>query len=222
MSTLFNVIRICVIFLGALCAAYIFWKKLKEDYHDSEIFTLTFYSLGLALASYIIVDSLYPRAHLWIPAMCSAIVIYWKSNKYQMRFFEVLEAFVPAFFAFIFFAALAHAFNGISLQEIAGELSAVSLAGLVYWYTSKNFRRFTWYPSGKLGISSLSSLAVWSSGRAILAMYAPSMLSFSYYILDVLLGWVFAILCIAVLYNRSGQDVHFEVWFRPKKKHPNV
>lgn len=203
-----TILKVVILGFGLLVSVFIVWKKLREDYGDNEIFSLNLGIIGGGALSFIAASFFPPVVgdlRFWMAAGGSFVAGSLLSKKLSMRPFEVLEAIIPA----VFFYLLIHSLVFISLpfwrQFIYPGVLFFSL--LVFLYISTRFRRFFWYPSGKLGLASLFSLIIFFWSRAILANIAPDVLPWSNRVMDTSFGTAGGILAAVVIYIRSGRSI---------------
>lgn len=150
---------------------------MREDCSQTQIFTIGFYVLmGVAVGS-IVADNFAPKAWFWISfaAFLAAVAI--GILRYKLRIFETIEASFYAglsllgfFFLYIWVTEKEY-FSGFAVLFI------ITLLGL-FELLDKHYKGFTWYKSGKVGFSGLSVAGFFFLIRALVALFAPNMLSF--------------------------------------------
>lgn len=215
------VLQVVILGFGILISLFIVWKKLREDYPDNEIFLLSLGIIAGAAAGYFgatLAHLVVGDLRFWgavFGGFSAGIAL---TRKLSMRGFEVLEAFVPASAVYLLFVWvtrvpwLSFGRTPEFLRILAG-LGIVVLSLLVYLYFSKSYRRFLWYPSGKLGLASLVSLVFFFLGRAVLANIASGVLPWLERILDTAFGVIGGTLILVVLYLRSGRNARKDFGF---------
>jgi hypothetical protein len=222
MSTFFSVLFFLV---GAFSFSFVLWKKLREDYKNEEIFKFTiFIFLGLFIGWWIALT--FARSFsFWITILVPFIAGTYVHRRLGLRFFEIIDALAPAWFAFLFFSYsgvfLSHLINTHSfnfklptwfvLAEIALSLGSTVL----YRYLLVRYRKFSWYPSGKVGFAGLASLGVYFIIRTLFNVIGsiadPTILfrlgniGISVEVLNAIIGLLLAGVSLYVLYSRSGR-----------------
>lgn len=193
--------------LGILTFLFIFWKKLKEDYASNIIFTVGFYIvIGIltgALLTLFLLSSRVPKSAVFNPyglwfwgSLIGAMVGFFAGvNRFNLRFFEVLEA-----------AALGLIFWFLYLALGAGSI-VFSLASLVliviFFIVDRKYKTFSWYRSGRVGFSGLTLLALFFIVRSVLAIAIPSMIFFVGRV-DAIVSAVVSFIFFLTMYNLSN------------------
>jgi hypothetical protein len=171
-------LQILLLLLGGFIFLFLFWKRLREDYFENQIFSTGFSTfIAVILAN---IASFYLAKHYWFWFSIVGIVIgiaigTWRFN---LRFFEVLEASVLASFAPTILFLI---YNGIS-QKNAASFFAISVVALfigLYYFLNTRYKTFAWYKSGRVGFSGLAILGTFFLVRGIVAYRIPDMVSFS-------------------------------------------
>lgn len=198
-------LQLLILIVGSLVSLFIAWRRLKEDYEESDIFSL-FVAIILGGSGGFFVSQFLPILGFWGVILGAILSGGFMAPKLDMLLFEVIEASAPAFFIFLIFASLSQPAmwqRPIPAQLIEPTLALVGL--IIFVILSRNFRKFTWYPSGKVGLASLLSLAFYFTIRSLLAIFSPSMLGWSNRIFDIALGLSCSIVAAFVVYLRSGK-----------------
>ncbi|MEK7526352.1 MAG: hypothetical protein AAB546_02640 [Patescibacteria group bacterium] len=177
-----------IVFFGALCFLYIFWNKLKEDYTSSIIFSVGFFSLIGMFIFYLLTRFLL-LAKIEFADINSSGVLFWLTFvggmagytvglfKYKLRFFESLEAMGVAMLYLILAVFVADTFVGMSLISLAGS-TTIALLLILFYFLESRYRDFTWYRSGRVGFSGLTTVGLFFLIRALVAFPFPFVLSF--------------------------------------------
>lgn len=179
-------------FVGLFLFSFILWKRLREDYRSDDIFTFT---LGLVLAglvSFWLSSEVMPSLSFWFTLLGSGVTGFVLIRRYSFRFFEVIDALVPAFFLLGLFLFK----NYLSLVFI--------ISFMAYKFLEKRYRRFSWYPSGKIGFAGLASLALFFLLYGLLAILPVGVLSLSQDLPSSLASAVLVLVLVLVLFFRSG------------------
>lgn len=206
-----TILKILILGVALLISLFIVWKRLREDYQDSEVFSLSLGIIGGALVGYIGASFLTPYlgdVRFWGAVIGGVGSGVWLTKKTSIRFFEALEAATPAVFVFLMFEALNISLTSLSRFEVAqfAVFIQLGIVILVFIYLAKNFRHFMWYPSGKIGIASMTATSLFFLSRALLANLTPGVLTWSSVWADTILGVAGTIVCLVVIYKRSGRN----------------
>ncbi|MCL4387276.1 hypothetical protein M1307_02685, partial [Patescibacteria group bacterium] len=212
-SKMSNVSIIVGLPLGVLGFLFLFWRRLKEDYPSSHIFSFAFlvlifmtagFILGNLLRSLIPVSAIFNASGLWFwftfvfCLLGFGIGIY----KFKLRRYETFEAtalgFLFWFFAICFFTSLPTPdlklffFSFLTLFLIA-----------FFFFLDTRYKTFVWYKSGKIGFSGLAIFALFFLLRGIIALLDPSMLSLIGKF-DAIVSSVASFIFFIIIYNLSG------------------
>lgn len=196
-------------FLGVLFYLFFIWKRLKEDYLPSRIFSASFIILAGAavgiILNYFLIAPLLRSTPIfspngtwfWFAFIGAALGLAGVVFKYKMRFFETMEAVALGFAFLVFFAFMPSIIS----------LVLVVLLGLFFFLDSR-YKRFSWYKSGKVGFSGLALLALFFLIRAFIAMINPDMVSFTGTTLfigkvDAVISSILSFIFFLTLYNLS-------------------
>ncbi|MDO8503415.1 MAG: hypothetical protein Q7S60_01865 [bacterium] len=171
-------------FLAFFFSAFIFWRRCREDYAPGKIFSFTLILLvGGAAGSFGARLLLPPMfgvvAAFWLPFILVSLLTLYLVKKLDLRLFEVLDSLVPSVLFFIFIYTLGLGFSEIPVGGFDLKLSitkflieaGLGLFGLVaYRFFQGRYRRFSWYPSGKVGFLGLATLTVYFFARFLVAI----------------------------------------------------
>jgi len=163
--------------LGILVFFFIFWKKLKEDYISDIIFNTAFYILlgyGVFFATS---RFLLPQYWFWLSLGGYCLGLAMGIFKFKLHLYETIEAATIAYFPWLVLIFMADAIATSSISSFCAALVCVLLI-VLYVYLNKNYKKFSWYLSGRVGFSGLSVLAIFFLLRATLAIFVPTVISF--------------------------------------------
>lgn len=192
-------------FIGLVLFSFVVWRKLREDYTDDQIFTLTLSLTVIAGIGNFLLSQYLAQFPFWPQAVFIFLGLFYLIRKMNMKFFEAADAFAPAWFIFyLFFLVGVFIEEGLLLNKYS-ELFAPIVALLAYQFFQKNYRRFSWYPSGKVGFAGLAALVIFFAIRAPVAIYSSGMVLLGG-IVDGIASLVLTILLLAALYRRSGRQ----------------
>lgn len=179
-------------FVGLFLFSFILWKRLREDYRSDDIFTFTLSLVLSGLVSFWLSSEVIPSLSFWFTLLGSGVTGFVLIRRYSFRFFEVIDALVPAFFLLGLFLFK----NYLSLVFI--------ISFMAYKFLEKRYRRFSWYPSGKIGFAGLASLALFFLLYGLLAILPVGVLSLNQDLPSSLAGAVLVLVLVLVLFFRSG------------------
>jgi len=155
-------LRLGLVGLAVLFFLFQIFRKLKEDYDDEEV-------VKASLLGVVVCFSLWwlgKRYELGLFAilMGLVIVVFIFSHYYSWRFWEVLESAALPGLVSLFIAKF--------IQWESAVYLLVILSNLVW----RNYRRFSWYPSGKMGFLFLVNLAILSLFNILLDFWQQRLL----------------------------------------------
>lgn len=189
---------------GVIFFFFLFWKKLKEDYDSESIFTFAvFIAVGIGIFSFIS-QSMLPQWWFW--ASCLGVILGFILGKlkFKFRFFESLEATTIGLLPWLSFVFLQDAISNTSLPSLIAFI-VLLLVIAFYTFVDAHYKKFTWYKSGKVGFSGLTTLGLLFLIRAAVAATFPSMLSFLGPI-DSIISGVIAFTSFLLVFNLSRQQ----------------
>lgn len=210
-----NLITFVILSFGALVSLFIVWKKLREDYPEADIFSVSMLIVGGTGAGYLLSLFLFGVLQFWVCLMGGLAALAFAAKKFSMRAFEVFEAFVPAVFVFLLILAVTQKIVrqplwisgawpfGLNFIEPGLSLGAL----FIFIILNTRYRRFLWYPSGRIGFASLVTVILYFWTRSAVALFYPAVLLWSTKQIDVLAGIVLGASALVVLYIRSGRDI---------------
>ncbi len=196
--------------LGGYFYLFILWRNLKEDYPSAQIFSIGIQTiiglfLGGVLAQFLS-SSIHVRflnaSELWFWGAFGGFFLVFSIlvRRAHMRYWEVFQnAFLGillALFVFLVFLVPSMGMSAIYLVVLV----IISLA--TFLLIQKNYRRFAWYRSGRVGVAGIIAAAVFFMGRAVIAAMGLPMLSLAGSI-DVVASSLVAFLLFFNAYNIS-------------------
>ncbi len=191
--------------LGSLLFLFVFWRKLKEDYVQDQIFSTGFYVLtGIILGALLAVNF---RSSWWFWSSLSGALLGLSMGveKYKLRMFETLEASI---YGGLILCACYFLFDFVSTARIFSLyylLLNLVFIGL-FEFLNAHYRKFSWYKSGRVGFSGLTIAGLFFISRAIVAVFFPdtaSVVGKS----DVMLSAIFAFISFISVYNLSRKTL---------------
>jgi len=204
--------------ISVVLASFFFWRKLREDYADEEIFKTTlilfFSSLFFSRLIFIFFHlekfdfslgrwlsiSTFPGFSVLGAFWGGVLTLAWMFSKYKINIWEGLDSLSQPLLIFVSLGGLGSFLEKGSLRGLA--FSGVGILGFVVLeFLRKRYRTFSWYKSGKTGF------LFWSTSLYVFALCS---------ILDFVLGvalyleelfWCLTILVsVGIIYYRSERD----------------
>jgi len=189
---------------GILFFFFLFWKKLKEDYDSESIFTFAvFMTVGIGIFSFIS-QRILPQWWFWASCLGASLGFMLGRLKFKFRFFESLEATTIGLLPWLSFIFLQDAISSTNLPSLIAFI-VLLLVIAFYAFLDAHYKKFTWYKSGKVGFSGLTTLGVLFLIRTAVAAGFPSMLSFLGPI-DSIISGVIAFTSFLLVFNLSRQQ----------------
>ncbi|KKQ24564.1 MAG: hypothetical protein US62_C0017G0020 [Candidatus Woesebacteria bacterium GW2011_GWA1_37_8] len=177
-----------------LTSLFILWKKLRDDYIASQIFSLGFGIYFSLVAGFLLFHFFKFSYSEWFIVAAPVVVVLYLSNRGRMRLNELVNALAPLLYVsniyyYLMLVILRNNYFGL----IGVFLSVFFL--VIYFLLEKNYKKLQWYKSGKIGFSGLFVLSVYFFMNSALAILIPDMVFFSgkiNAIISMLLGLIFA------------------------------
>lgn len=192
--------------LGIVSFSFVLWKNLKEDYLHEKIFSLTLIILGAGALFWLIFSSRIGYYAFWAAGLALSVVCFYLIRKLEFKVFEFADAVIPAWFLFSFFFSLAD-FLRTPFDPLKLAWPAISLLSiLAYNFFLKRYRRFSWYPSGRVGFAGFASLGFYFFLRLGVAIYMVVVISLNEAIFEIPANFFFTLLSLFVIYLRSGRS----------------
>lgn len=173
---------------GLVLFNFLLWKILREEYETSLIFQISFWLSLVAILG------------LWWPVAQAAgftLVILVYAWRKQLDFWQWWDIVLPC--GLLAFAPIFRPWWAIAS-------AAVLAVGL--WMIHGNYRRFSWYKSGRFGFTASFALLAWMSIQIEVAKQA---------LLWVYLGLAISVVSAVIIYVRSGRNL----WPQTKRNRLN-
>ncbi len=198
------IIQTLLTLLGALAFLFFFWRKLKDDYTGTQVFTGGFYTLfGLAIG--FLGSKMYlPIAWLWFSLMGSFIGLMLARFKFKYRFFESLEGWIIGNLSIVLALNTFTLIRDFSLFNIVHLLATLATFA-VYFFINKRYKKYVWYRSGREGFSGLLAAGLYLVFRASFLLFS-GIINKVIIIEAVLLG-ILAFVSFLTLYNLSKKEI---------------
>lgn len=187
--------------VGIFLLIFLFWYKLKEDYHYEKVFNLVIFVLLGLFSAFIFSRYLFKDYWFYIYLLGSFLGFSLGVFKLKMKFFESLDAFTISFLPYLGFFFLTESVLQFSLYYFLG-FWIIALFIFLYSLLDANYRKFTWYRSGRVGFSGLLILGLLFLTRALIAYFfnwAPSIAG-AY---DIYISASFSFVSFLLLFNLS-------------------
>jgi len=172
-----QILKIIITIIGALLFLFVFWRRLKEDYTQGQIFSTGFYMILLLSLGYFIAKFILPAWWFWFVLLGLSGGLIVGVLRFQLRIFEVIEAATLGSITWLWVMAV---YNFITNAHLESLLIATGLLLLfsLFFYFDSHYKSFVWYRSGRVGFSGLMILGIFFLVRAGIAAYFPTMISF--------------------------------------------
>lgn len=187
--------------LGFLLFSFFFWRKLKEDYLESQIFTSIFIILGTVLLLLLISLKFFPAWWFWMAFLGFILGLGLATSRFRLRFYETLEAGIVSAFPWL---ACAFFYDGIKNSSWFSLAYFIFILLFLVLYQTLNvrYKDFGWYKSGKIGFAGLTTLGVFFLTRGVIAILFPFVLSFVGE-LEAIVSGTMAFLVFLAVFNLS-------------------
>jgi len=156
--------------LGVVLFLFLFWRRLKEDYSREIVFGSAFLILLGVVIGFWLSTSFFPNWIFWFEAFGAFLGFSWGVFKYSLRFFEAFEA---SFLGLLPWLAL------FFVTKVIYVSMAILVLIVLFIYLNAKYKNFAWYKSGRIGVAGLLTAGVFFVGRASLAIFNPTMVSFA-------------------------------------------
>lgn len=203
------------LFFAFIVSSFSVWKKLKEDYKEDEIFGMTLFillcSLLFAWAPVYLLDSIKFSLFSSFFGAVTAVVLW--SFRFKVNTWEILDALAFPLTYFLLLGGLGEFLKTGDFWEFEFSVAGI-LALLLFDYSKKKYRSFSWYKSGKIGFLFWETTACVFLLLSILAFLRGSTLYLERIIyIAIFLG------SLGVIYYRSGRVLKNDITdvFKRKK-----
>ena len=177
---------------GIILFLFLFWRRLKEDYPSSQIFTTAFYVLAGILLAWGLSLKVSRESWFWLELVGIILGLGIGLLRYKFRFFEVLEALALGLLPWLGLFFLKDSIENSSLASFLSFFAVTCLITL-FAFLDSHYKNFNWYRSGRIGFSGLTTLGTLFLLRAAFASFFPFVISFVKYeaILSGIAAFVF-------------------------------
>ncbi len=185
--------------LGIFLFLYLVWKRLKEDYAPEKIFSLSFSCIFAVIVGFIVSTTLIPSYWFWLELLAVTIGFLIVTKRQKIKFYEGFEGVVIGFLPWLSLFFISNAIKNSSLSSFLA-FWTVLICIFVFFFIASHYRSFTWYKSGRIGLSSLVTLLFFFLMRIVISFFFPDVISLIGKF-EVLLSGSTALLLLFVLYN---------------------
>lgn len=186
---------------GILIFLFLFWRTLKDDYHFEKIFNLGFLTIFSVLLS-LLLNNFFPLNYwFWIVLISASITMFISAKRTRMKLFEIIEAFSISALPWLSFYFLEDSIKKSSLSSFLAFWTTL-ICIFIYFLIKSYYRSFTWYKSGRVGISGILTLLIFFLFRVVTSLFFPQVISFAGKIEPYLSGST-SLLLIFLMYNLS-------------------
>lgn len=190
--------------LGSLGFLYFFWKKLKDDYSQHQIFSTGFYALIGLTVGYVFSQYYFQSFWFWTSGIGSLIGLYLGVKHFKMRFLESLEGWIIGSLFALFVSSWFLLYQGFMFPTIINAFAILALI-LVFFYINKRYKRYVWYRSGKVGFTGLTVAGFYFVFRASYVLFSGIMNKSNVW--EAIVSATFAFACFIALYNLSKKEI---------------
>jgi len=164
-------------FIGIIIFLFLFWKRIKEDYISTQIFTTSFGILLCILIGSIVSHMFAPSWWFWLEFLGVVTGLFLGIFRFRIRFFEVGEALVLSLLPWLSTIFL---YDSVKNRNIYSYISFIFIIFMIslFYFLDARYKKFSWYRSGRVGFSGGVVLCVFFLTRMIVALFIPTVLSF--------------------------------------------
>lgn len=164
--------------IGLFVFLFVFWKRLKEDYISSQVFSTSFsIVLGIILFN-ILARIFFPTWWFWASFVGVLAGFVVGLLRFKLRVLETIQALLIALLPWLGLNYLVHAIGNSNLISFLASMTVWLLIGF-YLLVEAHYKKFTWYQSGKVGFSGLATAGLFFLTRAAVAVFINDVISFS-------------------------------------------
>lgn len=182
--------------LGIFLFFFYLWKRLKDDYHYEKVFNLSVFILIGLLSGFLVSQYFFSNYWFWLEIVGISLGFIFGIKTQKIKFIESFEGLIIGFLPWLGFYYLVNAiltYNLISFLYFW--LTAVSV--FLFFFLDSQYKKYSWYKSGRVGFSGILTLAIFFILRAGL---------FYVNIFEVVLSLTTSLLLIILLYNLSRNN----------------
>ncbi len=165
----------------------------------NQIFNTAFLILFSIFLTRRIGDRFFPGAWFWLIFSAIVISLTFAILRYRLRIFETIEAAIISLLPWFGLFFLSDSIVYSSLSSLTGSIVILTLV-IFYLFLDRQYKRFPWYKSGRVGFSGLTVMGTLFLIRAAVAAALDDVLSLaSDY--EVLLSGLVAFAAFLAVFN---------------------
>lgn len=163
---------------GIMFVFFFLWKRLKDDYHYEKIFNLAFFVILAQFIGFVVASNFLPTYWFWIELGFIALAFVLTIQKQKIKLFESLDGVTLGFLSWLSLYYMVEAVAKSSLSSFVAFWVCLLLVFL-FFFLDTQYRRFSWYRSGRVGFSGLVTLILFFLIRLIFTFTFPYLVSLS-------------------------------------------
>lgn len=180
---------------------FFFWRKLKDDYIQDQIFSTAFYVILISIFFILLSKFLLPKWWFWFGFLGFLIGLMIGISRFKLRIYETFDAAIFSFLPSAFAYSLYESTRSSDWYLLAHSVLFLVIF-LLYLFFNRNYKKFSWYKSGRVGFAGLAAGGVYFLVRAAIAFKLSFMISFVGEFEPILSG-VLAFLIFLLIFNLS-------------------
>jgi hypothetical protein len=185
---------------------FLFWRKLREDYYQEALFSLSLVQVlvltGLYwLIQYRLVLNFYYLEVVFVVIAYLLVSLWFKRG--EVNKIEIIEGSLIAYWwVNLFWCTLLLFKDWSHWQSLGLEVFVTVLSLVVYLIVNNNYKKFGWYRSGRVGIAGLTALGAALLLKGSVVFVFPTVFHFP--IAPLIFG-AFAFLDFMLVYMLANQ-----------------
>jgi hypothetical protein len=197
-------VKILINLLGGLVFLFFFWRRLREDYSGSQIFTTAFYVFVGIILFFLISYKFFPLWWFWLSFAGAILGLVLGIFRYKLRFFEALESALMAFLPWLVLVFLSDSIQKSNPITLIFSILILGLIG-VFYYLDDHYKGYVWYRSGRIGFAGLTCAGIFFLIRMAIATFFSFVLSFSGKS-DIFLSGICAFILFLLIYHLARSE----------------
>lgn len=193
------IFSIAINIFGFFVFLFLFWRRLKEDYVSGQIFTTGFFIFFGLIVFYILSKIFFPGWWFWITFGGLSLGLISGVVKNHLRFYETIEAAILGILSWNALFFLGDSVRYTSLSSFIAFAVLILLLGFFY-FLDTHYKNFSWYKSGRVGLSGLLTLATFFVFRSVASGFTPNIISFAPKF-EMMISGAFAFILFLLIYN---------------------
>ncbi len=185
-------ITVWLVFLGpaVIWASFVLWQKMRNDFTNDEIFSFFLWLLAAA--------GLGAMGGKVVGVMVVLVTGWWWCLRKKWDFWELFDILAVTGLWLWLLGSLAWG------PEAVWEMLSAIVGIVLAWWVRSGYRKFSWYPSGKMGLVGMVSLLCFCLSQILVAIFTSAKVYWWGLTVDQLVAaWVVAFTLVAI-YLQSG------------------